>query len=248
MQGELPYRDFLYPLNVFMHVLMHEEGSVTHLHYGLFDRGDESIATAQQRSTELLLDRLPSPPASLLEVGAGLGTTLALLTRLGYQAQGITPDEKQVAMVRRQFGDSVRVEQVAFENLVPRPFDVVLFQESSQYIDAQALFAKCAAITNDVLVLDEFATREGTLHGLDEFLAAAGAHGFRKAEELDLSLRAAPTVDYFMDRLDRYRPLLIADLGISSAQVDDLIASGESYRRLYADGTYVYRLLRFRKE
>lgn len=243
----LPYRDFLYPLNVFMHVLTHEEGGVSYLHYGLFDRADESIATAQERSTRLLLDRLPPPPASILEVGIGLGTTLEKVTRLGYDCVGITPDEQQIAVAHRRFGDGLRIERIAFEHFVPRHFDVVVFQESAQYIDAQALFAKAAEITGDVIVLDEFATADGTLHKLEAFLRAAAARGFRKVEDVDLSKKAAPTVDYFMQRLERHRSALIADLGLTSEQVDELIASGERYRQHYAGGTYVYRLLRFRK-
>jgi SAM-dependent methyltransferase len=243
-----PYRDFLYPLNVFMHVLMHEEGGASYLHYGLFERPGESIAAAQARSTKLLVDKLPKPPASVLEVGIGLGTTLALLTRLGYDAHGITPDEKQVAMVRDRYGDTVRVEVVAFENFAPRRFDVVVFQESSQYIDAKALFAKCAVVTSHVVVLDEFAVGEGTLHRLDDFLDAAALNRFRKVEEIDLSSKAAPTIDYFMKRFERLRGMLVADIGITSEQVDELIASGNNYRRLYENGTYVYRLLRFTKE
>ena len=39
----LPYRDFYYPLNVFMHILNQEEGGVSYLYYGLFERSDESI-------------------------------------------------------------------------------------------------------------------------------------------------------------------------------------------------------------
>ena len=35
----IAYRDFYYPLNVFMHILTHEEGAVRYLHYGLFDAG-----------------------------------------------------------------------------------------------------------------------------------------------------------------------------------------------------------------
>lgn len=248
MPTDLPYRDFLYPLNVFMHVLMHEEGGASYLHYGLFERPGESIAAAQARSTKLLLEKLPKAPASLLEVGVGLGTTLALLTRLGYDAIGITPDEKQIAMVRDRYRDSVRVEHVALEHFAPRPFDVVVFQESSQYIDARALFAKCAQMTAHVVVLDEFAVGEGTLHRLDDFLAAATESGFRKVEEIDLSPRAAPTIDYFMQRFERFRSMLIADIGITNEQVDELIASGHNYRRLYDNGTYVYRLLRFTKE
>ena len=67
----IAYRDFYYPLNVFMHILMHEEGAVRYLHYGLFERDDDSIDVAQERSTELLLSRLPPPPARLLDVGVG---------------------------------------------------------------------------------------------------------------------------------------------------------------------------------
>lgn len=245
MTEPLPYRDFYYPLNVFMHILTAEEGSVPYLHYGLFEREDEPIATAQERSTELLLSRLPPPPAALLEAGIGLGTTLDRLTRLGYDAVGITPDEKQIAHVRARFGDSVRIACAAFESFAPgRRFDFIVFQESSQYIDSEALFAKAAQLAPRVVVLDEFALRdEGTLHRLDAFLAAAARHGFAIAEQMDLSAQAAPTIDYFMRRLERYRPPLIADLGVTSQQVDELIESGEKYRAAYRDGTYGYRLL-----
>lgn len=245
--SDIPYRDFHYPLNVFMHVLTHEEGRADHLHYGLFERPGESIAVAQQRSTDLLLSHLPAPPASLLEVGIGLGTTLDVLTRRGYAAVGITPDEKQIEMARRRFPDA-SLERVAFEAFPPRPFDVVVFQESSQYIDPGALFGKCAGMTSDVLVVDEFSTGQGTLHRLDNFLSAAKQHQFRKVEDLDLSQKAAPTVDYFMQRFDRYRERLVAELGISAEQFEELLESGKTYRANYANGNYVYRLFRFKKE
>ncbi|HYI09126.1 MAG TPA: class I SAM-dependent methyltransferase [Thermoanaerobaculia bacterium] len=244
----LPYRDFYYPLNVFMHILTHEEGGVTYLHYGLFDGDGDSIAAAQQRSTELLLSRLPAPPARLLDVGVGLGTTLDRLTRMGYAAEGITPDDKQIAMVRARYGDAVNVHCTRFEDLTGGPYDAVLFQESSQYIDSATLFAKARELTNQVIVLDEFAFREeegATLHRYDTFLAAAGQHSFRKVEEVDLSDQAAPTVDYFNQRLPRYRDLLHRDLGLTSQQVDDLIESGHRYRNLYARGVYGYRLIVF---
>jgi SAM-dependent methyltransferase len=136
MTETLPYRDFYYPLNVFMHVLTLEEGGVAHLHYGLFERSDEPISAAQERSTQLLLARLPPPPARVLEAGIGLGTTLALLTRLGYDAIGITPDEQQIAMVRARFGDEVDARCVKFEEMTDNDrYDVIVFQESSPTID-----------------------------------------------------------------------------------------------------------------
>jgi len=241
-----PYRDFYYPLNVFMHILTHEEGGVPYLHYGLFTHPAERIAAAQERSTELLLARLPPPPARLLDVGSGLGTTLRHLLALGYDAAGITPDAKQVAMI----GDAP-VECIRFEDYPPASFDTIFFQESSQYIDSHALFARARTLAPHVVVLDEFALRPidipGALHSFDGFLDAAAQHGFRVIEEADLSAQAAPTIDYFNLRLERYREPLTRDLGITNEQVDELIASGVRYRALYADGTYGYRLLQFKR-
>jgi methyltransferase family protein len=245
----LPYAEFYYPLNVFMHILTHEEGGVAYLHYALFAHEGESIGAAQEHSTELLLERLPPPPASLLEVGIGLATTLDRLVRLGYDAEGITPDEKQIAMARARH-EHLRVHRAAFEPFAPeKAYDVVVFQESSQYIDAEALFARAETLTKRVLVLDEFALRPldtPGLHARSGFLEAAERHGFGIAEELDLSARAAPTIQYFIDRIPRYREKLIADLGLSDAQVNELIVSGESYVARYADGTYGYRLFDLR--
>jgi pyruvate-formate lyase-activating enzyme len=137
----------------------------------------------------------------------------------------------------------------------------VIFQESSQYIDAEALFHKAAELTSRVLVLDEFAlsangeqasggTAHGetadALHSLERFQSAAAAAGFQVVEEIDLSARAALTVDYFLDRLPRHRDGIVADLGVSHEQIDALIASGSRYREWYRNGHYGYRLLDLR--
>lgn len=248
MADELPYREFYYPLNVFMHVLTHEGGSVSWLHYGLFESPDEPLTVAQERSTAMLLERLPPPPASLLEVGIGLATTLDRLTRLGYEATGITPDEKQIAMAREKYGDSIATACSPFETFEPeRTYDAVFFQESSQYINSEVLFARAARLTRRVVVLDEFSLvpldAPGALHSLADFLDAAAANGFKVTEHLDVSEKASPTIEYFTTRLPRYRDALIADLGLTSQQIDDLIASGEAYVERYRAGVYGYRLI-----
>ena len=240
----VPYRDFYYPLNVFMHVLTLEEGGVEHLHYGIYERPDEPIAAAQERSTEMLLARLPPPPARILEAGIGLGTTLARLVRLGYDARGVTPDAKQIAMARARH-DGLPVTCAKFEE-TSGTYDAIVFQESSQYIDSEALFAKAAAMAPHVIILDEFALGdEGVLHRLDAFLAAAARHGFALTERVDLSAKAVPTIDYFIERFPRYRRSLIDDLGLTNEQVDELIATAPAYAAAYRRGVYGYLLLRF---
>jgi SAM-dependent methyltransferase len=251
VSSALPYKEFYYPLNVFMHILTHEEGGVTYLHYGLFERSDQSIGDAQERSTRLLLERLPPPPAKILEVGIGLGTTLRKLTRLGYDIEGITPDDQQIAMIRARDGNDVRVQCAAFETFeAATRYDLLVFQESSQYIDAEALFAKAEQLANEILILDEFALKPldaPGLHSLDDVLAAAARHGYESFEHLDLSAQAIPTMDYFAARIPAYRDRLIADLGLTNQQIEDLIVSGARYRELYANGTYGYRLLRLKR-
>lgn len=226
-----------------MHILSHEEGAVRHLHYGLFERAEDTLLAAQERSTVLLLSRLPPPPAKLLEAGIGLGTLLTRLLALGYDAEGITPDEHQIAMA-----GTLPVHCAAFETFAPgRTYDAIVFQESSQYIDSEALFARAKTLAPRVLVLDEFALQpldeEGALHSLQAFVAAAGRHGFTVTEELDVSAKAAPTMDYFTNRIPAYREKLIADLGITNEQIEHLIANGVKYRERYAAGVYGYRLL-----
>jgi hypothetical protein len=244
--GPGAYRRFTYPLNVFMHILTHEEGSVAYLHYGLFERPDEPLLVAQERSTELLLSRLPAPPARLLEAGIGLGTTLARLMP-HYDVAGITPDAQQIEMVRARHPEA-NIRCIRFEDFDGGPFDTVFFQESSQYIESNALFAKAKELTRHVIVLDEFAMRdEGTLHRYDEFLRAAQDHGFEITEDLDVSEKAPPTMEYFMTRIPRYRDRLIADLELTGQQVDDLLASGRGYVDNYRRGVYAYRLLQFRR-
>ena len=241
------YRDFYYPLNVLLHVLTLEEGDVRHLHYGLFDRADEAIGTAQERASTRILSQLPPPPARVLDVGSGVGTMLARLVRMGYDALGITPDANQIALIRKRYGNDLPLQCVRFEDLdVDTPFDVALFHESTQYIDSEALFAKAEKIARTLLVLDEFAMRpvEG-LHRYDDFIAAAQRHHFSKAIDDDVSQQAAPTVDYFVPRLPRFRQRLIDDIGVTDAQIVDLIESGKRYRERYRGGEYGYRFLRF---
>ena len=222
-----------------MHILMHEEGAVRYLHYGLFESAGDTLLEAQERSTELLLSRLPPPPARLLEVGIGLGTTLARLLALGYDAEGITPDEHQIAMA-----GTLPVHCAAFESFAgDTTYDAIVFQESSQYIDAEALFGRASSLAPRVIVLDEFALRPADgLHARDAFLSAASRHGFAVEEELDLSAQAAPTMDYFTDRIPAFRERLMADLGLTNEQVEELIDSGATYRQRYAEGTYGYRM------
>lgn len=249
---------FSFPLNVYARVLELREGRVDHLHYGVFDELGEAAGIAQQRASELLWQALP-PPCRILEVGIGLGTTLARLNSAGYEASGITPDAGQAEFARRRHGGQISVEVSRLEDFTRDAghWQAMLFQESGQYIESVALFDAVDRLLHDgpstLIVMDEFALQRTSdahqgLHELHSFCAMAQRRGWRLASQLDLSSRARPTLGYLLGSTRDLADRLIADLGVSHEQLAALAESNARYQRLYDEGVYGYALLRFERE
>jgi glycosyltransferase involved in cell wall biosynthesis/cyclopropane fatty-acyl-phospholipid synthase-like methyltransferase len=247
------HAQFAFPLNVYAHLLVLDYGGFSYLHYGLFEPGLSDIAEAQECATALLFSRLPAPPCRILEVGIGTGATLARLVNTGYEALGITPETSQIDYAKSRHGAELPAVASRLEDFSSaEKFDLLLFQESAQYITSPALFQKAAELLREggeILLMDEVALREN-LHGLpwlDGYPSAGAAAGFALVERLDLSSHAAPTNAYIVDALGRHRQRLIDDLGLQADAIAGLIASARNYQQKYEDGRYGYCLLRFRK-
>ena len=267
-----PCLEFQFPLNVYSCILLLEEGRVDYLHFALFDRPDEAVTAAQQRSTDLVLARLPEPPAAILEVGIGTGTTLKTLVEAGHHVTGISPEAAQVRLAEQRLAEGAadisgrstapggdgaslgkaRLECVGFEGFRGEPgvFDLVLLQESFQYVDARDLFTRAHQLLapgGRILLLDEFLGKPSHydihLPNLDATRALARECGFSLVEEVDLTAAAAPTVDYLLDRIETRRARLLAELPLSGQQLDDLLAALRQYKSAYADGSCRYALL-----
>jgi len=255
--SESPYKHLYYPLNVYAMALQLEEGHVDYLHYGLFSRPDEELAVAQKRSTEMILSRLPKPPCRILEVGMGLGTTLKALESQGYSVTGITPDEHQVEIVRQRVGESSSIIHAHFETMESEleRYDVILFQESGQYINTVDIFYKAFDLLVDggqLIILDELALKYNKpgntiLHLEEHLLATARRSGFSLEEREDVSSLAIHTLDY-MDRvLEKHRKPIMEALDLSERRFIDLMGSNRSYKKKYAREEFGYALLRFQK-
>ena len=252
------YKNLTFPLNVYAHAMLLQEGKVTYLHYGLFQHDKTDLQTAQQFSTELVISRLPPPACRILEVGLGLGTTFSLLSRLGYDVYGITPDAQQIALARQYLGDQVPISCQRLEEFTAdaESFDVMLFQESAQYIEPLVIFNKAVdllAKSGSLLIIDEFALKrvdenvEG-LHLRDDMIAQARRFGFELVEQLDLSKMAAPTLDYLLCMTAIHRQRLIQDLDLNEALLAQLDESNRTYHQKYTSGRFGYGLLHFRKK
>ncbi|MCK4492813.1 MAG: GNAT family N-acetyltransferase [Methylococcales bacterium] len=250
------YQNISFPLNVYAHALMLEEGQLHYLHYGLFKSARTSLLEAQAYSTQLILSQLPKKPAKLLEVGVGLGTTLRILSDKGYQCQGITPDLNQINYLQQQWNNSAPVRCVSLEDFEPasEPFDIILFQESAQYIDPLVIFNQaiaCLKNAGSLLILDEFSLNNyqhsENLHALDQFIALAKRAGFELINQQDLSYFAAPTLPYLLNVTQKHKKQLLKDLNLSSEQLQKLGQSNQYYQAKYESGDYGYTLLHFKK-
>ncbi len=240
---------FQFPLNVYAELLMLEVGAVDYLHYGLFDEDARDVVKAQRKHTELMLERLPQAPASVLEVGIGMGTTLKELADRGYRVTGVTPDPAQIRIARSKV-PSASLALCGFEAFnTEERYDVILLQESSQYIDAEVLFSQAARYLEtdgSVLILDEFSRRQSPgLPSLERVIGAAAGHGFKVTEDLDLSATAAGTIDYLLDAIDRRHAELAQRLDLDAEALASLVVSNHEYRRFYASGSYQYHCLTF---
>ena len=238
----MDYAQLSFPLNAYACALELEEGEVHSLHYG-FDLADGGIAAAQRRASDYLFERLPPAPKRLLEVGIGLCGTGRELTDRGYDYTGISPDASQVERCRAA---GLNVEHHYFERMpTGRRFELILFQESAQYINAQALLTQAARLLETegrMIIHDEVNTQvlEPARHLLNEA-------GFELLREEDVTERAAPTLDYLIDILLRHREAVAKRIGVDGVRFSRLITSLEQRRQAYRNRTFRYLFLELRR-
>jgi hypothetical protein len=250
------YKNFTYPLNAYAHILCKDYGGFEYLHYGLFEQNNQDIKIAQQRSTELLFAHLPPSPCRILEVGIGLGTTLSKLLNAGYDALGITPDENQIQYAKNVHGDSFPVFCERLEDFSDgQKFDLILFQESAQYIDTTSLFqaaAKLLRAEGQIIIMDEISlnqplSSEPSLPFIDNYITTGNTFGFEVTKQLDLSKQASPQM-YLMDSVTRHREGIALELNLPIEDINGLIKAIKIHLDKYLDGRYGYCFLQLKKK
>jgi len=232
---------FSYPLNFFAHALELEEGSIRYLHYGLYDHEGQPVHEAQQNSTDLILSKLPPPPARILEVGIGLGTTAGILQSKGYSYVGITPDQSQIDLCAVEGRElrCVKFEDVARDEA---GFDVIIFQESAQYIEVDDILKKAAEILTPggiVVIADEVPA--DLVRGLSD---RTPAYGLKVDETIDLTPRAMPSFRYLLGILKKHFDRLVDELKLDRANAERMIRHLDRRIDAYEAGDYTYSLIR----
>jgi SAM-dependent methyltransferase len=230
----MDYTHFSFPLNVYAQALCLEEGHFSYLHYGF--NLQQGIHQAQQNSTDFMMTKLPPAPADILEVGIGAGTTGSQLVKAGYNYTGVVPDPVQIAYCREK---ELHLIESRFESLSEETqYDVILFQESAQYISSKALLQKANALlkpTGRVLILDEITTE--AIGGLEKFVKQ---FDFQIVDKQDFTKEAAPSLGYLIEIIYKHRISLLQDLQLSSLQLSEWLYRLEIRNKAYQDKTFSY--------
>ena len=252
-----PYRNISFPTNVYAHILFQDYGDFEYLHYGLFEQDDQDMKRAQQRASDFLFSHLPSCPCRILEVGIGLGATLSKLVNAGYDAIGITTDESLIHYAKNLYGETLPVFCERLEGFSDvQKFDLIVFQESAQYIETAALFRTASDLLREggeIIVMDEISSyksspSEPSLPLLDDYVTMANTLGFDTIKQLDLSSQVLPTDAYRLDSVTRYRENLAYELDLSMEEIDGLIRAIRIHQDKYREGRYGYCFLKFKKK
>ena len=182
------------------------------LHYGLWTGLEVTAANlkaAQEAYTTKLFGYLPEGRLRILDIGGGAGETAKKLLALGHEVEIVVPSAFLAARCRVN-APGARVHECTLQDFAGQgPFDLCLFSESFQYIPLAESLPKCTALLapgGQVVISDCFRTeayrgrsahgpQPGGGHGLVAFRAALPEHGFRIAEEEDITEAVAPSID-----------------------------------------------------
>jgi SAM-dependent methyltransferase len=208
---------------------LHRVLGLDHLHYGIWERDDPrtlvGLRRAQERYAQRLIGLVPPEVSSVLDVGAGVGTTALRLLERGVEVEGLSPDPYQKQVFELRVGKPFHLGR--FQELEPgAPYDLVLMSESAQYIWLDSLFPAVlrTAPGGWLLVADYFVLeRDGSNlsrsgHLLGEFLERAGHHGLELEHREDVTQQVLPTLELGRAWATRYADPTLELLAETSRQ------------------------------
>jgi MPBQ/MSBQ methyltransferase len=185
-----------------------------YLHYGYWDSLPASaddltpaqLRVAQQAYADRLLSLIPESTQTILDVGCGIGGNAAYLLSRGFTVEGLAPDPFQQTHFLQRTGGRAEFHLSRFEDFpTTKPYDLLLFSESSQYLATTDIAQKSAQLLHPggyVLIADMFRKnaeyRQGIFSNclvLSELETALKQQGFQLIHVDDISTAIVPTID-----------------------------------------------------
>jgi SAM-dependent methyltransferase len=186
-----------------------------------------------------LYDRLPPPPARILEIGCGTGQATRDLAARGHRITAIELGPQLAAVARRNLPESVDITVGAFEDwpLPAEPFDVVFAATAFHWIDPAVRVARSAAALRPGGMLATIATGH-VLGGTVEFFVEVQRCYERFDPDTPSGFRqpAAADVPHDIEPLDGFEDVTFHryewDAAYTTEQYLDLLLTYSGHRAL----------------
>jgi len=212
-----------------------------YLHFGFWhdDQPHLTLEEAQTIASQKIFEHLPPPPARILDVGCGLGTTANDLVKKGYEVVAIAPLEELIKFAQHYYGNATYIccgfldEHPLLTS--PQQYDVILSQESLQYIpDLNAVFQKIKTLLSPngrFILCDEVSYLSETkqlsaVHEAKDIEKAFSAQGFYVSNHQYWGKNVTPTCHYAVNGFQQHRAVLVELFGEQSNQVVDHFLQG----------------------
>jgi len=250
-QTENPYCYYLYAAYL--------EGKMEHLHYGYFDLGNETLLQAQEKLTQLVKSQIPPTTRRILDSGCGVCRTMCDLTSSGYDVTGISPQHNVLQVARKTYpAIADKIVTARYQNFrSEKKFDLILFQESSQYINAFSIFRNAAKLLDaggHILICDEVRYSSDVklaFNSKDEMLFFAAMFGFGLLYNRDITEKVLPSrkilVSIFNNRRNEFKAQFAATRVDFEREFSQLAAGWESETEIFGKGLYGYEVFLFKK-
>jgi SAM-dependent methyltransferase len=238
-----------------------------HPHFGYWLQNDLnlSLEAAQENLFDRLIQEFPKPPASILDVGCGLGFSAHLLGRQGFDVTAIVPSLELIDYaINRYETESVRFEAAGFlddgnSQFISRKYDVIFFQESLQYLHPLDLvFGKARRLLNpkgklilcDEVIYDSEISQHTLVHFHKSILQKLAENGFRLLVHDGIGNRVQQTCDHMLEKFDQYRNMLIQLVHHpdTADRIDHYLTGWKAQKAWYEAGQMGYELITARKD
>ncbi len=253
-----------FPASIYATALELAYGKAEFTGYGLIENNGvqesdacDSLPLAQRKLAAALSARLPSAPASILEVGCGLGTLAKELTASGYEVTALSDDAAEIARLQDASGANLTAICCRFEAFRgDQIYDVILLQNSAHYLKSLPLLAKARELllpNGRLLLADEFINKDDEIFSdprpvLQYFLQLAERLSFNLLRQTNYTLQATGCIEPMQQLLTDFRPALLQKCGVSDSELDGLSLSLATTRQRFLNNKLTYTLLEFSRE
>jgi len=187
-----------------------------HLHYGYWTDDLEvdisNLRIAQEDYAQLIISHIPDGVRRILDVGCGSGQIAKTLVDIDYEVDCVSPNHYLSEQARELLGQASHIYQCYYEELqTEKRYDLILFNESFQYIKLEEAIKKTVGFLNQggyALICDIFkkdTPGKSPLpggHPLRRFYDIVSEHPLETVTDLDITKETAPTLDIMNDMLN----------------------------------------------